>query len=137
MRTSLLSLSSILIYPSFRLIFFLITNRTPTGDEQIAFLIILTSLFCFGAFVYAALHPEKFQYPHSRNPPQRPTSKPAKPPLLSPHERVLMNKLVNLLYGEWDTAARLAAKTAQENPGRSNAWIIEKTIDDLIRDRSR
>lgn len=58
-------------------------------------------------------------------------------PLYSPYEIQLYRRLVALLYDNESTAQRLLNGTYQRNPSRSFQWVCEKTIDDLIRDRTR
>ncbi|GAA6615673.1 hypothetical protein [Scytonema sp. NUACC26] len=50
--------------------------------------------------------------------------------------RELFGQLVKLMQGDSDAANRLVAHQRSKNSAKSEEWILEKTIDDLTRDRS-
>ena len=58
-------------------------------------------------------------------------------PAQSSYNQELFRQLVNLVYGDFDQANRLIGATMMRHPDRPMDWLIEKTIQDLIRDRSR
>jgi len=73
----------------------------------------------------------------STKPKQRPRRRKSKASRLSsaapPH---LKSRLVTeLLNGDSRAAARLVRHAKQNNPGRSETWVLEKVIFDLERDR--
>jgi hypothetical protein len=49
----------------------------------------------------------------------------------------IQGELASLLHGDWNTAYRLVAQTRLKFPKRSEQWVWEKTIADLLRDRRR
>lgn len=142
MKYQWLNFVGLLIFTAFRFLFTITTGRVSNLQED---LILLTITFCvvlFGVFVYCAIFPPRPAPPSSSNSQLRrpaPSPAPARPapPPLNDTERELLHRLVGLLYGDWDTATRLLLKTFDDHPTRSHQWILEKTIDDLIRDRSR
>lgn len=50
-------------------------------------------------------------------------------------DTVLKDKLLSLVNGDQRTAQRLLTNCKRNNPGRSEAWYLDKVIYDLHRDR--
>jgi hypothetical protein len=59
----------------------------------------------------------------------------AAPSEFSPRAQQLMEQLYQLLQGDKETFVSLLADQYVKHPDRSDAWIVEKVIHDLERDR--
>lgn len=77
------------------------------------------------------------RYINSPNRPVKRTIAGHKEPLYTQENRASYQRLTNLLYSNDETASRLVSATHKRFPDKSFQWVLEKTIDDLIRDRSR
>jgi hypothetical protein len=59
-------------------------------------------------------------------------------PTAVPHNkrtRELFGQLVKLVHGDSNAANRLVSNQRTKNPEKSEEWILQKVIDDLMRDR--
>lgn len=55
----------------------------------------------------------------------------------SQHADSAQRRAIQLLYGDYDVAHRLAERVRANHPNRDERWIWEKVVFDLERDRER
>jgi len=137
MKYQWLSFVGLLIFAALRFAFIRLTGRFATFKEDLILVAIATCIILFGVFSYAAIHPKAFQYRPPARSVARPKQSPALSLQLSQQESEAIRRLINLLYGDHEAAKRLVIANWERNPDRPLQWVIEKTIEDLIRDRSR
>jgi hypothetical protein len=109
-----------------------------TATSSGTWIVIITCALVPFLAILAAFTIPSSRSKSSAQPRRPPAAQPRRSPAAQTHKQEeLQRQLIRLLYGDADTARRLLYLSIERNSDRDMVWHLEKTIQELIRDRSR